>query len=297
MKAKVKRALDVLLTLGLLFQMGYQFYAEAAHEWAGAGMFALFIAHHALNAGWYKAVFRGRYTPYRVFQLAVNTLLLAAMLFLMVSGIMLSNHVFGFLGIGFGASFARLAHLAASHWGFVLMALHLGLHWGMITARLKLRSPGVERARRARRLLRAVRVYRQEPFGLHVPARGVCISGLLRAHSALLYRLPCDDGAFHLRVPPRFQAAAKARRQAQAKGGLNHEEKTVHPARLCHAARHILRLRRYGRARTVRNARERCFRARHDAGDCCERRAGELGHGPDRLHDHGHKPRRPCRRV
>lgn len=139
MKAKVKRAVDVLLTLGLLFQMGYQLYAETAHEWAGAGMFALFIAHHALNAGWYKAVFRGRYTPYRVFQLAVNTLLLAAMLFLMVSGVMLSNHVFGFLGIGFGASFARLAHLAASHWAFVLMALHLGLHWGMITARLKLR--------------------------------------------------------------------------------------------------------------------------------------------------------------
>ena len=67
-------------------------------------MFALFIAHHALNFRWYKAALRGRYTPYRVFQLAVNVLLLAAMLFLMASGIMLSNHVFDFLGIGFGAS-------------------------------------------------------------------------------------------------------------------------------------------------------------------------------------------------
>ena len=27
--------------------------------------------------------------------------------------------------------FARLLHMAASYWGFVLMALHLGLHWGM----------------------------------------------------------------------------------------------------------------------------------------------------------------------
>lgn len=138
-KRRIKTALDALMTLGLLFQMGYQLYAETAHEWVGAGMFALFIAHHALNAGWYRAVFRGRYTPYRVFQLTVNTLLLAAMLFLMVSGIMLSNHVFDFLGIGFGASFARLTHLAASHWSFVLLALHLGLHCGMITSRLKLR--------------------------------------------------------------------------------------------------------------------------------------------------------------
>ena len=140
-KRRIKAALDALMTLGLLFQMGYQLYAETAHEWVGSGMFALFIAHHALNFRWYKAAFRGRYTPYRVFQLAVNVLLLGAMLFLMVSGIMLSNHVFGFLGIDFGASFARLAHLAASHWSFVLMALHLGMHWGAITARLKLRNP------------------------------------------------------------------------------------------------------------------------------------------------------------
>ena len=142
-KRRIKAALDALMTAGLLFQMGYQLYTETAHEWVGAVMFTLFIAHHALNAGWYRAVFRGRYTPYRVFHLAVNILLLAAMLFLMVSGIMLSNHVFDFLGIGFGASFARLAHLAASHWSFVLMALHLGLHWGMVTSRLKLRHPRV----------------------------------------------------------------------------------------------------------------------------------------------------------
>lgn len=142
-KRRIKAALDALMTAGLLFQMGYQLYAETAHELVGAVMFTLFIVHHALNAGWYRAVFRGRYTPYRVFHLTVNILLLAAMLFLMVSGIMLSNHVFDFLGIGFGASFARLAHLAASHWSFVLMALHLGLHWGTVTSRLKLRHPRV----------------------------------------------------------------------------------------------------------------------------------------------------------
>lgn len=53
------------------------------------------------------------------------------MIGLMVSGIILSNHVFAFLNIHGGMSFARLLHMAASHWGFVLMALHLGMHWGM----------------------------------------------------------------------------------------------------------------------------------------------------------------------
>ena len=53
------------------------------------------------------------------------------MIGLMVSGVMLSNHVFAFLDLHGGMSFARLTHMAASHWGFVLMALHLGMHWGM----------------------------------------------------------------------------------------------------------------------------------------------------------------------
>ena len=130
-KQKVKIAVDVLMTVGLLFLMGYQFWGDVAHEWAGAAMFALFLAHHALNAGWYRGLFRGKYTAVRVFSVGINLLLLAAMLGLMVSGVMLSNHVFAFLGLSGGLSFARLLHMAASYWGFVLMALHLGLHWGM----------------------------------------------------------------------------------------------------------------------------------------------------------------------
>ena len=131
-KARVKIITDVLMTLALLFLMGYQFWGDAAHEWVGAGMFLLFILHHILNGGWHKALFRGKYTPYRMVQLAIDMLLTAAMLGLMVSGVILSNHVFGFLNIRGGMAFARLLHMASSYWGFVLMALHLGLHWGMV---------------------------------------------------------------------------------------------------------------------------------------------------------------------
>ena len=47
-------------------------------------------------------------------------------------------------------SFARLLHMAASYWGFVLMSLHLGLHWGMFTglARKALRLKTPSRARK-----------------------------------------------------------------------------------------------------------------------------------------------------
>lgn len=109
-KAKLKIVLDVAMTLALLFLMGYPWWGDVAHEWAGAGMFALFIAHHILNAGWWRSLGKGRYTPARVLQLVIDLLVLPAMLGLMGSGVMLSNHVFAFLPISGGMSFARLLH-------------------------------------------------------------------------------------------------------------------------------------------------------------------------------------------
>ena len=165
-KAIIKIVIDALMSLGLLFLMGYQFWGDVAHEWAGAGMFLLFIVHHILNAGWYKNLFHGKYSPIRVFQLLVDLLVFLAMIGLMVSGIMLSNHVFAFLNIHGGMSFARLLHMAASHWGFVLMTLHLGMHWGMfmgITKKtLKLKQPS-----RARKIL------------LPVLGAGIAVYGLI----------------------------------------------------------------------------------------------------------------------
>ena len=69
---------------------------------------------------------------------------------LMVTAIILSNHVFGFLRIRGGMGIARLVHMASAYWGFVGMALHLGLHWGMFLGlgrkALKLRTSRTRRA-------------------------------------------------------------------------------------------------------------------------------------------------------
>ena len=139
MKAKtiIKTAIDVIMTVALMLVMGYQFWGEAAHEWIGAGMFVLFIAHHILNIGWYKSLFKGKYSPARIFRLAVDILVFADMLCLMISGIIMSRYVFSFVDISGGMSFARSLHIIATHWGFVLMALHLGLHWNMVIGAMR----------------------------------------------------------------------------------------------------------------------------------------------------------------
>lgn len=174
MKRKKRWSIDILMTLALFFLMGYHFWGETAHEWAGAGMFVLFIAHQILNRGWYQSLFCGkytlrashnacpsgtgelrssrytlrasrnacpcgaggfrpsRYTPVRILMLAVNILTLAAMVLLMYSGITMSRHVFAFLPARGGMAAARRLHLLGSYWGFLLMSLHIGLHWGMV---------------------------------------------------------------------------------------------------------------------------------------------------------------------
>ena len=60
--------------------------------------------------------------------------------------LLLSNHVFAFLNIHGGLSFARLLHMASSYLGFVLMSLHLGLHWGMLFGMIRRAGKGRKEA-------------------------------------------------------------------------------------------------------------------------------------------------------
>lgn len=141
MKGKIKVAVDVLMTATLLFLTGYQFWGETAHEWVGAGMFVLFLAHHILNGSWLKNLFRGKYSPMRIFLTVIDVLTLLSMIAQMYSGIVLSRHVFAFLPIESGLALARRLHILGSYWGFLLMSLHLGLHWNMVMGAVKRKLP------------------------------------------------------------------------------------------------------------------------------------------------------------
>lgn len=127
-----KMALDCAMLALLPALMAYSLVGEEAHEWLGAAMCLLFAGHHVLNRRWYPALTKGKWTGLRLFQTVVNTALLACMLALMVSGAVLSRHVFALLPITGGQSLARVAHMLGAYWGFCLMCLHLGLHWNMV---------------------------------------------------------------------------------------------------------------------------------------------------------------------
>lgn len=141
-KSKIKWGIDILMTALLLGLMAYQITGQALHEWFGTGMLVLFLAHNILNIRWYGSLFKGKYRLSRILQTIVNLSVLVSMLCLGYSGIVMSRHVFASLSIHGPMATARRMHMAASYWGFVLMSLHLGMHWGMVTGMFRRLSGG-----------------------------------------------------------------------------------------------------------------------------------------------------------
>ncbi len=126
------------MTAVLLALMAYEWIGQAAHEWIGIGMFALFVLHHILNGKWSRHLFRGKYTAFRIIQTLLVLLVLLCMIGSMVSGIILSRYALSFLPISGGQTFARNLHMLSAYWGFILMSLHLGLHWNIMLGMVKL---------------------------------------------------------------------------------------------------------------------------------------------------------------
>ena len=134
----IKRVVDTAMTVLLLFLMAYQVTGETAHEWIGMGMTVLVIVHQFLNRRWYGALFKGKYNPYRAVTSILNILLLLSFALTAFCGMAMSGHAVPFLYGMAPVSFARSMHLAMSHWAFVLMGLHLGMHIPAMAAGMKL---------------------------------------------------------------------------------------------------------------------------------------------------------------
>lgn len=129
---KIKIAVDAAMSVSMLLLMAYGLVGETAHEWIGMGMFALFVAHHILNRKWLLAVGKGKYTPIRIVQTALVGIIFLSMFGSMISGAVLSRYVFAFFPKHGGYELAGKLHILCAFWGFVLMSLHLGMHWNML---------------------------------------------------------------------------------------------------------------------------------------------------------------------
>ncbi len=130
---------DILMTILSIILMGgtVLFPDDRIHQICGISLSVLWVVHLLLNRHWYGALFKGKYQPYRIMQLVVNLGVLICALLLMISGVLMAwfipaDWVGGALG------FARTTHLIASHWYYIFMAFHIGLHAAMIASKMKI---------------------------------------------------------------------------------------------------------------------------------------------------------------
>lgn len=94
-QSAVRMTVDISMTIFSLVLMGgnYFFPWTGVHEVLGAVLFVLWGVHVVLNRRWYASLAKGAYRPFRIMQAVVNCGILARVLFLMISGIMLSQHI------------------------------------------------------------------------------------------------------------------------------------------------------------------------------------------------------------
>ena len=122
---------DIIMTLLFFVLMAYHFTGDAVHEYLGFLLFIFFILHHILNFNWYKNIYKGKYNFNRILNTFINTMLFLCMAGLMISGILFSQRVLGFLNIHNSGMFTRRLHMISNSWAFIFMSAHLGMHWSM----------------------------------------------------------------------------------------------------------------------------------------------------------------------
>ena len=132
MGKKIKIIVDIVMTISLFLLMGMRLTGQLWHEIAGTVMFVLFIVHHILNRKWIKAIPKGKYTAYRVMQTLINVSMAVGVILLMLSGMAMSGYLFKWLSLPIGAATARSIHLITSHAVYLVMSMHIGMHFAVM---------------------------------------------------------------------------------------------------------------------------------------------------------------------
>lgn len=134
-KQKIKISVDIAMTILSIILMGgtVLFPSEKVHQILGICLCVLWILHIILNNRWFSSIFKGKYSPYRIMQIVVNLCVMISAICLMLSGLTMT----WFSPIPVGLGVARVMHLLSSHWYYIFMSLHLGMHLGTIIYKLK----------------------------------------------------------------------------------------------------------------------------------------------------------------
>lgn len=131
LKFKSKIVLDIIMFILLLLCMSYSLIGTKWHEYLGIILCIGFIIHCILQKNYFAKIISLKYTLYNSFILIINLLTFLTMFGLIISSLIFLDYIPLFLKTSFPnlINFARTLHLLSAYWGFILISMHLGLHW------------------------------------------------------------------------------------------------------------------------------------------------------------------------
>lgn len=131
-----KLTLDLLMALLFIIALGFRSTGGLAHELVGLTFCTLCVLHVVIGWNWYRSILKGKYTFRRSLNTALNLSLPVGVIVLCISGIINSNHVFGFIKFT-GSMDIRQMHSFIAYWGIILLGVHAGIQWAKVLAALK----------------------------------------------------------------------------------------------------------------------------------------------------------------
>ncbi|MED4169735.1 DUF4405 domain-containing protein [Priestia megaterium] len=127
----IRLVIDLVMTVLMLVAMAYHVTGNTIHEVVGIVLFILFIVHNILNRRWYKMIIKGTYNVRRILKIMINLLFLVSMVVVMISSVPISRDIFPYFSIN-NDMVVRQIHVLTAYWGFIFMAVHIGVSWGTI---------------------------------------------------------------------------------------------------------------------------------------------------------------------
>lgn len=127
----VRLILDCLAAILLLIALAYNWLGNTAHEIIGTVMFGLLVTHVAFNRRWLAGLKKVSREPRWLLTRTINLSLLLAMLVLLVTSVIISQTVFGFLDLT-STFTVRQIHSLVGYLVLLIASIHLGLQWTMV---------------------------------------------------------------------------------------------------------------------------------------------------------------------
>lgn len=127
-----KFALDLLLLVLLLLVMGFHFLPHVLHEVLGLVLLGGVLRHLLQSRRWFAALCRGSCGKERLLQAVLLWFLIAAFFTAVVTGMIISDHVFRALwqGVELHRSIpVHKLHIASAYLTVMLLGMHVGMHW------------------------------------------------------------------------------------------------------------------------------------------------------------------------